>query len=196
MTYQYSYEWFHLPSELRIICPSCQKEATFQFAKTIHIQGRKLQEFYENHPAFETKYLYDPYAYVHKFCAIFYPAFHLDPAQILQEIPENHKNFSQNASYINNNQGTVTCIHCLTKRKHHLQWSQEAYYCIEYKGLVLWAPNRSIFQSIHDYIASKDRDRRKYGHYHSLLHLPQHFLTQNARSTVIKKIKTFLITHK
>ncbi len=195
MTYQYSYEWFCLPPKLSIICPSCEKEAFFQFALVQHIQGRKFQEYYKNHPAFETMYLYDAYAYVHKFCAILYPTFHLDFEQILSDIPEQHKNFSQRTPYLNKSYGAVTCIHCLIKRKHQLLWPEEAYYCIEYKGHVLWAPNLSIFQSIHDYIASKDRDRHKYGHYHSLLHLPQHFLTQNARTTVIKKIQTFLATH-
>ena len=192
MTNPFSYEWFNLPSELTIICPFCQKQATFEFAKIFHIQGRKFQHFYENHPAFETERLYDPYAYIHKFCAIFYPTFHHDAPKIFQDIPDDHKSMTQHLAYLNKGFGAVKCIHCLSRRKHRLQWPQDAYYHIEYKGNILWAPSQSSFQSIHDYIASTDRDRFKYGHYYHLLHLPQHFLTKNARSEVCKKMQHFL----
>lgn len=184
----YMYDWFGAPKDICITCPRCQKEAQFQFASVSYVEKKQHRAFFEQHPAFETALLYDAHAYKHKFCAIFYPALHTHPEQYLAEIPTDVRGLNWSTSWLLPKHGVVRCSFCLSKLKYQLNWPQDAYYQIEYKGQVLWAFHRDAFVSMYDYIQSKLRDRKKSGHIIYLLHIPSHFLTQHARAEIIKKM--------
>lgn len=187
----YSYQWFSAPKEISIVCPVCQKEALFQFASVFHVEKKQDRIFFETHPAFETTTVYDSYTYTHKFCVIFYPALKSNPE--LKNFLECHKSLDNSVSHLIKDKGVVFCPSCLIKRKHQLNWPQEAYYCIDYKGQLLWAFHRPAFVSIYDYIQAKIRDRHVAGHFIYLLHIPRHFLTQHARTEVSKKMRRLLL---
>lgn len=188
----YVYAWFDMPNNINIRCPKCHKEAQFQCPLVFHVQQKQYRPFFESHPAFETALLYDPHQYTHKFCAIFYPALHSQPEHYLNDIPKGCKDLHYSSRHLMKNQGVVICPSCFTKTKHVLKWPEEAYYCIEYKGQLLWAYDRHAFVSIYDYIQSQLRDRKKSGHIIYLLHIPSHFLTRRARTDVIEKMERVL----
>lgn len=114
----YSYQWFSAPKEISIVCPTCQKEALFQFASVFHIEKKQDRIFFETHPAFETTTVYDSYTYTHKFCVIFYPALNSNPE--LDIFLECHKGLNNSVSHLIKDKGVVFCPSCLIKRKHQL----------------------------------------------------------------------------
>jgi len=89
--------------------------------------------------------------------------------------------------------GVISCRSCPCRRKHKLDWPQDAFYKVEVCNDVLWGWSRDHFVSIRDFISSKDRDLGKRPNY-SWLHkkIPAHFLNVKRRAAVVKAIDRFL----
>jgi hypothetical protein len=89
--------------------------------------------------------------------------------------------------------GSVTCQSCGYRKKHSLNWPDEAYFQIDYKGKVLWAFDRESATVLRDYVRSETRQRD--GKWKAfLLHIPSHFLKKKAREEVSKKPGKLLLS--
>ena len=88
--------------------------------------------------------------------------------------------------------GAFSCSHCDTRKPYILQWPEDAYYSIGYKGEILWAFNRESAIDLRDYIASNERKTEKYRWAKFLLHVPTVFKKQNARISIVKQINKVL----
>ncbi|MEP3890427.1 MAG: hypothetical protein ABJN69_08155 [Hellea sp.] len=179
-----------------IACPSCGKEANFEFAEYVKVSLRKDIPYFQNSKFFEHRKVSNSDGqgvnlafYFHKLHAHGFPA--------IDDLPEGYA-VSDWAHYdhlyrsYKYDAGTVYCIPCGLRRKHQLVWPSEAYFQIDYKGHVLWAFNRRSAAELKDFIQSKERGRSQYEYRSFLLKLPPQFLAKSARNTVVKRLSAKL----
>ena len=82
--------------------------------------------------------------------------------------------------------------------KHKLDWPEEAYFQVSYKGKVLWAYDRKTASKLLNYIKSDDRRKRielqpSYIVQDAFLRkIPEHFQTAKARKAIAKKLEKIL----
>jgi len=89
--------------------------------------------------------------------------------------------------------GAFSCGACYKRGEHTLNWPEDAYYSISYKGKVLWAFNYESALDLLNYIKSTDRQRTKYKWGHFLLYIPTVFKTKKARSVIVKRLSKLLL---
>ena len=88
--------------------------------------------------------------------------------------------------------GTLVCPACGKRRKHTLDWPQDAYYQIEHRGEVLWAFDRECASELLEYVKSSDRKREGYRYKLFLMKVPGVFLGQKVRGAISKKLQGLL----
>lgn len=89
----------------------------------------------------------------------------------------------------------VSCKNCAHRKPHIIKWPTDAYYQVKVCGAVLWAYDRQHLVEIRDYVASKDRGKRKYPHFEwrHVRRIPALFLDIKRRAAVIRALDRLLM---
>lgn len=191
-----TYDWNPMPHKVDICCPSCQKLAHFEFCEVVKVCLKKDIGFFQNSNLFE-------YQLFQNSCgnrwhgAIYCMGLHGNSVAAIGNLPEGYSPEDWNHSkylYRSHCQdiGTIQCAGCGLIKKHKLDWENEAYFSITYKGKHLWAFNRESAQELKQYINSKDRNLDKYNWSNFLLHIPSVFKKQSARDSIVKSLSKLL----
>ena len=181
-----------MPHTLDVRCPSCGESAFFEFAKVVRVREKKDVPFFQGNDQFD--YLLCKDSCGHRWhAAVYYAGLHGRTVDTIRELPEGYersdwahsKNLYRGSGL---DSGSVSCLRCGAHRRHDLQWPQDAFFQIEFKGEVLWAFNLESAIELRDYIASSNRDRGEYKWQSFLMKIPKKFLLQGARDTVSKRL--------
>lgn len=190
------YEWNPMPHQVDIKCPSCGKRTEFEFAETVKISLKKDVPFFKSSSLFDYHKFTDSCG--HKWhAALYYAKLHGGSTATIRDLPEGYdpENWDH-SKYLyrcySQGLGAFNCTSCYTRKKHTLDWSNDAFYSMSYKGNILWAFNRESMIELRDYIASNDRKVENYRWSNFLLHIPSVFKKQNVRLTVVKQINRIL----
>ena len=84
-------------------------------------------------------------------------------------------------------EGVLTCKSCPAVRRYKLNWPEDAYFQITYKGQRLWAYNREFAVSLLDYLESEMRASTNSRPF--LNSVPAVFQTSKARPNVVRALK-------
>jgi len=190
------YDWNAMPHQVDVKCPSCSCKATFEFAEVVKIELKKDIEFFKNSSVFEYEVFKD--ACGHKWHGALYCAgLHGGDVNAIDDLPDGYKKENWSHSrYLYRSHGldigSVNCSGCFLRRNHQLNWPEEAYFSIEYKGHQLWAFNRESAAELREYIHGSVRKHEKYKWNNFLLHVPAVFKRQGTRDHVVKKLSRLL----
>lgn len=132
------------PESLAVRCPHCKKEATFIFA----IRGgilKKQSEAFSKHRSFECDAVADRTGSI-QYIARYYPGLYESNIKALHSIPCDEDPEKWSTKIYNRKDedwGTFICNYCVIRKKHRLNWPEDAFYqwSIPKAGL-LWAWNR------------------------------------------------------
>ncbi|MFT5358568.1 MAG: hypothetical protein ACI9KE_005807 [Polyangiales bacterium] len=92
--------------------------------------------------------------------------------------------------YTANDDGVVSCIICVGRRKHVLDWPSDAYYRFDLPQGSLWAWSREGAEALIEFIASTKRDCGAHGpHYLFLRHIPSAFLGAKDRQAIVSRLR-------
>ena len=137
--------WRIVPSNVSVECPNCRSEAFFALAKMVRIRKREIP-FFNNSKLFE--YVIDKqhiYGYPH--WAVRFHGLVVSRAITVDDIPEGYDpnlwNPTDYAAGRRHKLGTIVCPNCHLRRKHELDWPNDAYFQTELKGHRLWAYDRA-----------------------------------------------------
>lgn len=180
-----------------VTCTDCDKEARFEFAERMKIEKKVDIPYFEKSKYFEYQSSNNSNGQG------FHLAYYFQALQLqhglpaIDDLPDGYDIHDWTHSEhlyrpFDHNHGTLICINCGLRRKHNLDWPNEAYFQITYRGQTLWAYDRRCASEIMYFIQSKDRKRNHYKFKSFLLKLPTHFLTQKARNDVVKRLKVRL----
>jgi len=191
-----AYDWNSMPHRVSITCPACRSLANFEFAEVVRIKLRADVPYFQESDAFEYQ-LFEDSCGSRWHGAIFYHGLRESPSAAIRDLPEGYSPEDWDHSrYLYRSHGldigSVVCGSCDYRRKHALKWPDDAYFQIEYRRRVLWAFDRETAFELHTFIASDDRCRAASKWQAFLRHVPSHFLKQQARDTVTKKLKKLL----
>ncbi|QGS50007.1 hypothetical protein [Shewanella putrefaciens] len=188
------YEFFSLPDRVEVVCPLCDGCATFTYAHVLQIE-KKDAHLFENEQ-FEIKLFNQRFA--HKWpCVLFFPPL-FGAVSWREKFPEKYQGASTwehraNSAFTDGTDlGLICCHQCMAKQKHQLEWPQDAFYSIEFKGHLLWAFNKMMMQQIRDYIQAKDRDAVFASEPIVIRHLPTVFKLAKNREGLVKKINKLI----
>lgn len=188
------YEFFSLPDRVEVVCPLCDGCATFTYAHVLQIE-KKDAHLFENEQ-FEIK-LFNQ-RFVHKWPGVlFFPPL-FGAVSWREKLPEKYQGASTwehraNSAFTDGTDlGLICCHQCMAKQKHQLEWPQDAFYSIEFKGHLLWAFNKVMMQQIRDYIQAKDRDAVFASEPIVIRHLPTVFKLAKNREGLVKKINKLI----
>lgn len=95
--------------------------------------------------------------------------------------------------------GKYSCRSCATTAAHSVNWPEDAFYKVEYRGNLLWAQTRKMMEDIRDYIsagADRDATRKSSAYFVKLALIPKEFLNAKARAPILKKIDALLTASK
>jgi hypothetical protein len=92
--------------------------------------------------------------------------------------------------FTNGTEGIVSCLRCINRYEHKLNWPADAFYRVEHRGKVLWAWNREYLIVVREFIASPMRT--SYGSYYFRRKLPKFFLLAKNRKNLVDKIDALL----
>ena len=190
-------------SFVTVRCPTCALIAEFEFANIIQITRKSNISYFENSKHFDVIDREGWSKYKLYYHAVHYPS--ISPRlENIKDLPENcgTDNWQKRASYPNiihhKHYGTIQCNTCKSASKHQLEWPEEAFFQIGYKGKTLWAYDRETAIKLLGYIQSKDRRKRielspDYVVQDAFLRkIPEHFQTAKARDIIVKKLKKVL----
>ncbi len=191
-----TYEWNPMPHVVEIRCPKCSSLATFEFAEVVKIHKKIDVPFFQKHKLFEYQLFSDRIGN-RWHAAIFYPGLHVRDTTALKSLPEGYERTDWNHSrYLYRNHGldvgTAICDGCGHRQKHKLDWPTESFFQVEYRKARLWAFHRESAVALRKFIASDDRDPKKFKWCSFLLHVPTHFLHHKARATILKRLDRLL----
>lgn len=188
------YEFFSLPDRVEVVCPLCDGCATFTYAHVLQIE--KKMPIYLKTSSLRSNCLTKDLPINGPACCFFLPY----SVQCLGE-----KNFQKkyqgastwehraNSAFTDGTDlGLICCHQCMAKQKHQLEWPQDAFYSIEFKGHLLWAFNKMMMQQIRDYIQAKDRDAVFASEPIVIRHLPTVFKLAKNREGLVKKINKLI----
>jgi len=190
-----------------IKCPSCGGAAKFAFA-TYQVIDKESQDYFRKSKDFEIfrgQYSHGSYYRA----ALYYPGIG-NSLENIKDLPEAYEANMWRHPYWHvtlprelENTGSIRCSGCLTQKKHKLQWPDEAYFQVSYKGKILWAFDRKYALKLLTYIESKERKKRIVGYSGKpwntiisqdwfLRHIPEHFQSAKARPEIVRKLKFIL----
>jgi hypothetical protein len=179
--------------KVAVKCPGCSNEATFEFAELIQIPHREDIPYFQNSRHFDYEKATRGSIGLHHY-AWYYHGLGRKQLALIDDLPEgydpafwDHLRFSYHSH--GTDRGTIYCTSCDYRRKHVLNWPDDAYFSIVYKDSILWAFHREMVTELLKFIASDDRDFRKFRYRSSLMKIPKVFLTAKARDHVVKKLE-------
>ena len=189
------YDWNPMPHKVDVRCEHCGELAVFEFAEVVKIEKKKDVPFFQQSKLFEYALLSDSCG--HRWHgAFFFQGLHRGINSI-SELPDGYSTEDwQHSKYSSRSHGydlgSLSCNSCNTNKIHALEWPQEAFFSIEYKGQVLWAYNRESAMELYNFISAAERKelKSKWGGF--LLHIPTIFKTKKAREPVAKKLRRLL----
>lgn len=190
-----TYEWNPMPHKVDVRCKKCNGLAVFEFAEVVKIALKKDISFFQQNKLFEYQLLIDSCG--HKWHgAFFFEGLH-GSVKSITGLPEGYSpNNWAHSKYLKRSHGfdlgSVRCNCCGTNQVHAIDWPNEAYYSIEYKGHQLWAFNRESATDLHSFISGDERKVSDYKWRGFLLHIPTVFKTKKAREPVVKKLNRLL----
>jgi hypothetical protein len=116
------------------------------------------------------------------------------PDEFPWNAPENRRRQSQLYTRPKETWGVCLCSSCGYRKKHRLQFPEDAYYKTEIRGQILWAWNRDQLEALRIYIASTNRKFTGVAatHFWFLRHIPKHFLLVKHRTEALKKLDRLL----
>ena len=188
-----AYEFNPMPYVVAVRCPGCGGEASFEFAEIVEIKSRNDIEYFETSKSFEYAKVQAAHGQ-HINAAIYFHGLRSSTMDAVDDLPEDYKasDWHHSASHGSPRSidlGTVVCTACGTRRKHTLNWPQEAYYQIEHRGDVLWAFDRECTSELLAFITSDDRKRDDYRYRLFLMKVPGVFLGKKVRGAISKKLQ-------
>ena len=194
------YQWIRPPLELAVRCPDCARDATFIYASVAWIHKKADREFFDKSPHFECMSEEDYNGHL-KHYAVYYHKLKSISIEAVGELPDGYSiddwaqgkhPTSVSALHARLNFGSTVCRHCGSRKKHQLDWPNDAWYQINHGDKILWAYDKSSAQNLRNFIAAKDRDIRQFRDGRFLMKIPSHFLNQKARDSVVKKLDRLL----
>ncbi|MEO0441251.1 MAG: hypothetical protein AAF067_10275 [Pseudomonadota bacterium] len=190
------YTWNPMPHGLAVKCPGCSGEATFEFAERIHIPYRKDVQYFKTSDDFDYEKATQGSVGLHHY-AWYYHGLGRRKLELIDDLPDGYDpSFWEHSQYLHrinpNDRGAIYCTSCDYRRKHELNWPEDAYFSISYRGSVLWAYHRDMAAELIRFVASDDRDIGKFRYRSSLMKIPKKFLSAKARRHVVKKLEAVL----
>lgn len=191
-----TYEWNPMPHVVEIRCPKCSEKSLFEFAEMVMIRRRTEIPFFKRHKLLEYRCFRDRSGN-RSHAAIFYAGLNAHNTDALTSLPDGYEHTQWSHSrYLYRGHGldigTAMCDVCNLRRKHDLNWPMDAFFQIEYRRSCLWAFHRESAVELRAFIASHDRKPEKFKWGKFLLHVPTHFLHDNARETIVKRLDKVL----
>ncbi|GAB5482145.1 MAG: hypothetical protein Pars92KO_19020 [Parasphingorhabdus sp.] len=191
------YTWNPMPHRVAVTCPSCSKEATFEFAERIQIRYREDITYFQDSRHFDYEKATQGSVGLHHY-AWYYHGLGRGQLELIDDLPTGYDpSFWDHSEYLyrghGTNHGTVYCTSCDLRRKHVLNWPDDAYFSITYKESVLWAFNREMATELAAFVESNDRDLEKFRYRSSFMKIPKLFLSAKARSHVVKKLGAMML---
>jgi len=190
-----------------IKCPSCGGAAKFAFA-TYQIIDKENLDYFSKSKDFEIFRGQHSHGSYYR-AALYYPGIG-NSLENVKDLPEGYEASMWRHPYWYvtlpkelENTGSIRCSSCLIQKKHKLQWPDDAYFQVSYKGKTLWAFDRKYTLRLLSYIESKERKKRIVGYSGKpwntivsqdwfLRHIPEHFQTAKARPEIVRKLKSIL----
>lgn len=186
------YEWNAMPHRVDVKCPACQGHAVFEFAEVLRIAKKEDVAFFQKSEQFDYQRFQDSCGHFWH-GAIYYQGLHGEPVNVLHELPTGYEadNWAHSKYLMRSlgmDIGSIACGNCGQRKKHKLNWPEDAYFAAPYKGKLLWAFNRESALELLDYIGSKSRNLTRYRWRNFLLHIPSIFKSHKARNEVSKQL--------
>ena len=187
------------PEFISVICPKCEKYATFKKSVGVANIEKADRKYFENSKHFDTFYTkhYGRYQY-----EVWYDAGLSNPLDNIHDLPEGYSaGVFKRSKYLrplpNFSRGVISCNNCTLRRRTNIDWPKQAYFKLDYRNNILWAYDRKMALAILEYL--KDPSRKKVSQsirnktsYNWLNNLPTVFQTKKATPHVIKKLEKLL----
>lgn len=190
------YEWTPIPHRVDVVCPACRHRAEFEFAEVVRIKLKSDVPFFQQSSVFEHQKFHD-YSGHFWHGALYFQGLHGDPRQAIHELPAGYSAEEwDHSKYLRNRagwpMGSIRCGSCHMRRKHELNWPEEAYFSVAYRNHVLWAFHRESAAELLEYLLSTERDNSQYRWRYFLRHVPTVFKVRKARDAVTKQLSKLL----
>lgn len=191
-----TYEWNPTPHRVDVTCPTCKGRAEFEFAEVVQIKLKADVELFQASSSFEYQQFQDSCGhYWH--AAVYFEGLHGSPRGAIHGLPDGYSPDDwEHSKYLRSNRGngvgSMRCEQCGARKKHTLNWPEDSYYAIAYRGQILWAFHRESALELLHYLLSANRDVSKYRWGSFLLHVPTLFKTHKARAAVAKQLQKLL----
>lgn len=185
-----------IKAAFQIKCPECRSIADFINSNQIKVKKKDkdyfLQsKFFKLHESGFSKAQRTSYYTLH------YPLL-MPKLENISDLPEGYTAEYWRSSYREYG-GVLNCSSCNTCQIHILNWPDDAYFQLDYKGKTLWAYDRSYAIKLRDYIKSGDRKKRHPASTETyifqdyfLRKIPEHFQTKKARDEIVSKLNKLL----
>lgn len=184
------YGFWGLPEKIDIKCPHCQGCASFEFARLARIELKKDIDYFQQHLDFEYQRFQDSCGGYWN-AALYYPNLSGSLA-LIQDFPAGYQAETWKSRNLGLAKGGVCCEVCGERRKHDLNWPNDAYYVVMYRQQFLWAFHREAAYELYQYLSEKLRDPWRYRYSFFLLHIPAIFKQKKARDHVMKQLLKLL----
>ncbi len=191
-----AYDWNPMPHKVDIKCPDCSGHAIFEFAEIVKIDHKKDVPFFESSDIFDYHIFKDSCG--HKWHgAVYYALLHGSSTKAITNLPESYipSNW-EHSKYLMRNHGldlgAYSCSTCHSRKKYILNWPNDAYYSITYRGQQRWAFHHESSEELRDFITSSGRKTGNYRWSSFLLHIPAIFKKKSAREHIVKQINKSL----
>jgi len=204
MTYYSDMFKGYLPYKVTIKCPKCSAPAEFTHAIKVSIRLRADIRYFEASPTFEYYVLKNASNAHDSHAAVYFPGLNNDSLPAAKDLPagyspemwtyEGHNRLPSGCFLYQDHKdvGSVFCKTCLLKCKHVINWPDEAFFQISYKGRSCWAYDLESATALRDYVKSKIRPKFT-KHWHSLFErIPRLFMSEKARPEVVKQLERIL----
>lgn len=192
----YVYQWNGFPSEVAVRCPACGRDARFERTRAVRIVATADRAYFQASPYFHYRVVTTRIGETWHL-AEFTPGQVVEHIDSVPDLPAGYRPELWQCAQTwdardGNPSGAVRCRHCHHFEIRQLDWPNDAFYQISHQRAVLWAYNREAAAELLDYIASTQRQFRRY-HYHGMLrHVPKVFLSHKARPALTKKLELLL----
>ena len=179
--------------------------AGFTFAPYVRVKTNLDRDYFENSNNFKVIEWRGRSARFHRY-ALYYPRVS-NAMENIDNLPDGYTAESWKPVpyiYVGGNravfasiydEGVFTCDSCPTVRRHKLNWPEDAYFQIAYRGHLLWAYNREFAVSLLSYLESETRmktmvsTRGVRATRPFLNSVPTVFQTAKARPVVVRALK-------
>ena len=185
-----------MPHYVDVKCTHCRNLAHFEFAEIVKINLKEDVPFFQDSSLFEY-YLFSDHCGHKWHGAIYFAGLHGGSVDAITELPDGYKpEYWKHSQYLMRNHGldlgSIRCVSCNTNKMHTLDWPNEAFFSIGYKGKQLWAFDRESAIDLRDFITSTGRNIDNYKWRNFLLYVPSIFTSKKARESVTKLLDRLL----